>query len=73
MMLLFRSRGERSEGAYTFQIFLEKEQIGQIPSVQQLLDTSCLSGDLKFEEVSTCSSFREQPQCVYQVFVFTIT
>lgn len=26
--------------------------MGQIPTVQQLLDTSCLSGDLKFEEVS---------------------
>ncbi|XP_030274471.1 ubiquitin carboxyl-terminal hydrolase CYLD [Sparus aurata] len=50
-LLKLRSRGERSEGAYTFQIFLEKEQIGQIPSVQQLLDTSCLSCDLKFEEM----------------------
>lgn len=44
-----------SQGAYTFQIFLEKEQMGQIPTVQQLLDTSCLSGDLKFEEVSLLS------------------
>lgn len=47
-----RSKRETSQGAYTFQIFLEKEQMGQIPTVQQLMDTSCLSGDLKFETVS---------------------
>lgn len=53
-LLKLRSRGETSHGAYTFQIFLEKEQIGQTPTVQQLLDTSCLSGDLKFEEMPSC-------------------
>lgn len=53
---MFRSRQETSQGAYTFQIFLEKEQMGQMPTVQQLMDTSCQSGDLKFEEVSVCSS-----------------
>lgn len=26
--------------------------MGTVPTVQQLLETSCLSGDLKFEEVS---------------------
>ncbi len=55
MVSLFRSAEETSQGAYTFQIFLEKEQMGQMPTVQQLLDTSCLSGDLKFEEVSVGS------------------
>ncbi|KAG8007418.1 Glutathione hydrolase 7 [Nibea albiflora] len=53
-LLKLRSRGETSQGAYTFQIFLEKEQMGQMPTVQQLLDTSCLSGDLKFEEMPSC-------------------
>ncbi|XP_041810161.1 ubiquitin carboxyl-terminal hydrolase CYLD isoform X2 [Chelmon rostratus] len=53
-LLKLRSRDETSQGAYTFQIFLEKEQVGQIPTVQQLLDTSCLSGDLKFEEMPSC-------------------
>nr|XP_046240624.1 ubiquitin carboxyl-terminal hydrolase CYLD [Scatophagus argus] len=53
-LLKLRSREETSQGAYTFQIFLEKEQMGQIPTVQQLLDTSCLSGDLKFEEMPSC-------------------
>ncbi|KAF7650365.1 hypothetical protein LDENG_00126840 [Lucifuga dentata] len=53
-LLKLRSKGETSQGAYTFQIFLEKEQMGQIPTVQQLLDTSFLSCDLKFEEVPSC-------------------
>lgn len=46
-----RSRCESYQGAYTFQTFLEKEQMAHIPTVQQLLDTSCLSCDVKFEEV----------------------
>ncbi|XP_077460078.1 ubiquitin carboxyl-terminal hydrolase CYLD [Stigmatopora argus] len=53
-MLKLRSRSESSQGAYTFQIFLEKEQMAQIPTVQQLLDTSCLSSDVKFEEIPSC-------------------
>ncbi|XP_026161703.1 ubiquitin carboxyl-terminal hydrolase CYLD [Mastacembelus armatus] len=53
-LLKLRSRQETSQGAYTFQIFLEKEQMVQMPTVQQLLDTSCLSGDLKFEDVPSC-------------------
>lgn len=53
-LLKLRSRQETSHGAYTFQIFLEKEQMGPMPTVQQLLDTSCLSGDLKFEEMPSC-------------------
>ncbi|XP_058487702.1 ubiquitin carboxyl-terminal hydrolase CYLD [Solea solea] len=53
-LLKLRSKRETSQGAYTFQIFLEKEQMGHIPTVQQLLDTSCMSGDLKFEEVPSC-------------------
>ncbi|XP_029007610.1 ubiquitin carboxyl-terminal hydrolase CYLD isoform X2 [Betta splendens] len=53
-LLKLRSRGETSQGSYTFQIIVEKEQMGQVPTVQQLLDTSCLSSDLKFEEVPSC-------------------
>ncbi|XP_072238877.1 ubiquitin carboxyl-terminal hydrolase CYLD [Leuresthes tenuis] len=53
-LLKLRSEGETSQGAYTLQIFLEKEQMGQMPTVQQLLDTSCLSGDLKFETMPSC-------------------
>uniref|UniRef100_A0AAQ4QAR7 Glutathione hydrolase n=1 Tax=Gasterosteus aculeatus aculeatus TaxID=481459 RepID=A0AAQ4QAR7_GASAC len=54
-LIKLRSGQETCQGAYTLQIFLEKEQMGQMPSVQQLLDTSCLSGDLKFEEVGLSS------------------
>ncbi|XP_071371714.1 ubiquitin carboxyl-terminal hydrolase CYLD isoform X2 [Centroberyx affinis] len=53
-LLKLRSRGETSQDAYTFQIILEKEQVGQMPTVQQLLDTSFLSCDLKFEEIPSC-------------------
>ncbi|KAK2862522.1 hypothetical protein Q5P01_002055 [Channa striata] len=53
-LLKIRSRCETSQGAYTFQIFLDKEQMGPIPTVQQLLETSCLSNDLKFEEMPSC-------------------
>ncbi|XP_011612622.2 ubiquitin carboxyl-terminal hydrolase CYLD isoform X2 [Takifugu rubripes] len=53
-LLKLRSAEGTSQGTYTFQIFLEKEQMGAMPTVQQLLDTSCLSGDLKFEEVPSC-------------------
>ncbi|XP_034440581.1 ubiquitin carboxyl-terminal hydrolase CYLD [Hippoglossus hippoglossus] len=53
-LLKLRSRRETCQGAYTLQIFLEKEQMGQMPTVQQLLDTSCLSGDIKFDEAPHC-------------------
>ena len=42
---------EKCEGAYTYQIILDKEQAGRVPTVQQLLDASSLSCNLKFEEV----------------------
>lgn len=53
-LLKLRSAEGTSQGAYTFQIFLEKEQMGTMPTVQQLLETSCLSGGLKFEEAPSC-------------------
>ncbi|XP_028854767.1 ubiquitin carboxyl-terminal hydrolase CYLD [Denticeps clupeoides] len=43
-----------SEGAYTYQIILEKNEVEPCPSVQQLLETSFMSCDLKFEEVPSC-------------------
>ncbi|XP_029989627.1 ubiquitin carboxyl-terminal hydrolase CYLD [Sphaeramia orbicularis] len=53
-LLKLRSKRQTSQGAYTFQIFLQKEQVVQVPTVQQLLDASCLSCDLKFEEMPSC-------------------
>lgn len=70
---LSRSRRETSQGAYTFQIFLEKEQMGQMPTVQQLLDTSCLSGDLKFEEVSVAHYQAKMTKRVDQLFPLYIS
>ncbi|XP_061730841.1 ubiquitin carboxyl-terminal hydrolase CYLD isoform X2 [Nerophis ophidion] len=53
-LLKLRSRGESYQGAYTLQIILEKEQMAHTPTVQQLMDTSCLSCDVKFEEMPSC-------------------
>ncbi|XP_068599086.1 ubiquitin carboxyl-terminal hydrolase CYLD [Brachionichthys hirsutus] len=49
-LLKLRSDEDKSHSAYTLQIILEKEQMVEVPTVQQLLDTSCLSVDMKFEE-----------------------
>ncbi|KAG7275983.1 hypothetical protein CRUP_028540 [Coryphaenoides rupestris] len=49
-LLKLRSNMEPCQGAYTFQIILEKEQVARVPTVQQLLDASFLSCDLKFVE-----------------------
>ena len=46
-----RSGSKTAQDAYTFQIILDKEQMGPLPTVQQLLESSFLSCDLKFEEV----------------------
>ncbi|XP_017286020.1 ubiquitin carboxyl-terminal hydrolase CYLD [Kryptolebias marmoratus] len=61
-LLKLRSERGTSQGAYTLQIFLEKQQIRQMPTVQQLLDTSCLSGDLKFETMPSCLII-QMPRC----------
>uniref|UniRef100_A0A3Q2TKU9 ubiquitinyl hydrolase 1 n=1 Tax=Fundulus heteroclitus TaxID=8078 RepID=A0A3Q2TKU9_FUNHE len=61
-LLKLRSAGGTSQGAYTLQIFLEKEQMGQTPTVQKLLDTSCMSGDIKFETMPSCLII-QMPRC----------
>ncbi|XP_057218280.1 ubiquitin carboxyl-terminal hydrolase CYLD [Triplophysa rosa] len=53
-LLKFRSHGELSQDAYTHQIIVEKKQVGVLPSVQQLLEISLVSSDLKFEEIPSC-------------------
>ncbi|XP_033823243.1 ubiquitin carboxyl-terminal hydrolase CYLD [Periophthalmus magnuspinnatus] len=53
-LLKLRSRGETFQDTYTLQIFLEKEQMCPMPTAQQLLDTSCLSSNLKFEVMPSC-------------------
>ncbi|KAK5623376.1 hypothetical protein CRENBAI_015394 [Crenichthys baileyi] len=61
-LLKLRSEGGTSQGAYTLQIFLEKEQMGQTPTVQKLLDTSCMSGNIKFETMPPCLIV-QMPRC----------
>lgn len=55
-LLKIRSNGESgtSQDTYTYQIILEKNEVGPCPSVQQLLETSFNSCGLKFEEVPSC-------------------
>ncbi|XP_067287245.1 ubiquitin carboxyl-terminal hydrolase CYLD [Pseudorasbora parva] len=53
-LLKLRSHGELSQDAYTHQIIVEKNQMGAMPSVQQLLEMSLVSSDLKFEEIPSC-------------------
>lgn len=47
----FRSHGDLAQDAYTHQIIVEKNQVQAVPSVEQLLEMSFVSSDLKFEEV----------------------
>ncbi|MEQ2167555.1 hypothetical protein GOODEAATRI_005269 [Goodea atripinnis] len=61
-LCLQRSEEGTSQGAYTLQIFLEKEQMGQTPTVQKLLDTSCMSGNIKFETMPPCLIV-QMPRC----------
>ncbi|XP_030633060.1 ubiquitin carboxyl-terminal hydrolase CYLD [Chanos chanos] len=53
-LLKLRSNGDTFQEAYTYQIILEKNQVGPSPSVQELLETSFQSCDLKFEEIPSC-------------------
>ncbi|CAB1353516.1 unnamed protein product [Coregonus sp. 'balchen'] len=65
-LLKLRSNNDTSQDAYTFQIILDKEQVTQTPTVQQLLDTSFLSCGLRFEECFLCGRLAEYecPQCL---------
>ena len=67
-----RSNMEKCQGAYTYQIILEKEQAGRVPTVQQLLDASFLSCNLKFEEVGCCSEKSITPGCERPVAIHVL-
>ncbi|XP_018594557.2 ubiquitin carboxyl-terminal hydrolase CYLD [Scleropages formosus] len=53
-LLKIRSHSGCTQEAFTFPLILDKEQVGPVPTVQQLLETSFQSCDLKFEEVPSC-------------------
>ncbi|KAL2091319.1 hypothetical protein ACEWY4_013582 [Coilia grayii] len=58
MQPLLKLRSNRDSGmlqdAYTYQIILEKNETPPCPSVQQLLETSFISCNLKLEEAPSC-------------------
>uniref|UniRef100_A0A673H2B4 ubiquitinyl hydrolase 1 n=1 Tax=Sinocyclocheilus rhinocerous TaxID=307959 RepID=A0A673H2B4_9TELE len=53
-LLKIRSHGDLAQDAYTHQIIVEKNQVRAVPSVQQLLEMSFVSSNLKFEEIPSC-------------------
>ncbi|XP_052466565.1 ubiquitin carboxyl-terminal hydrolase CYLD-like [Carassius gibelio] len=53
-LLKIRSHGDSAQDAYTHQIIVEKNQVRAVPSVQQLLEMSFVSSNLKFEENPSC-------------------
>ncbi|XP_073681595.1 ubiquitin carboxyl-terminal hydrolase CYLD [Garra rufa] len=53
-LLKIRSHGDLPQDAYTHQIIVEKNQVRAVPSVQQLLEMSFISSDLKLEEIPSC-------------------
>ncbi|XP_056324160.1 ubiquitin carboxyl-terminal hydrolase CYLD [Danio aesculapii] len=53
-LLKIRSQGEFPQEAFMHQIIVEKNQVAAVPSVQQLLEMSFVTSDLKFEEIPSC-------------------
>nr|XP_033781233.1 ubiquitin carboxyl-terminal hydrolase CYLD-like [Geotrypetes seraphini] len=49
-----RSSGKEPHGCIFYQIFMERKQSVSIPSVQQLLEWSLVTSDLKFTEAPSC-------------------
>ncbi|XP_069817673.1 ubiquitin carboxyl-terminal hydrolase CYLD-like isoform X2 [Dendropsophus ebraccatus] len=49
-----RTPKKKPQGCIFYQIFMEKKQSVDVPSVQQLLEWSMVTGDLKFTEVPSC-------------------
>ncbi|XP_073431611.1 ubiquitin carboxyl-terminal hydrolase CYLD-like isoform X2 [Dendrobates tinctorius] len=53
-LFYIRTPKKKPQGCIFYQIFMEKKQSVDIPSVQQLLEWSMVTGDLKFTEVPSC-------------------
>ncbi|XP_023652362.2 ubiquitin carboxyl-terminal hydrolase CYLD isoform X1 [Paramormyrops kingsleyae] len=53
-LLRIRSENGMTQDAYTFQIILDKDQVGTAPTVQELLDASFVSCGLQLEETPLC-------------------
>ncbi|KAG8596437.1 hypothetical protein GDO81_001903 [Engystomops pustulosus] len=53
-LFYIRTPKKKPQGCIFYQIFMEKKQSVDVPSVQQLLEWSMVTGDLKFTEVPSC-------------------
>ncbi|XP_030075726.1 ubiquitin carboxyl-terminal hydrolase CYLD [Microcaecilia unicolor] len=53
-LLKLQSRGQKEQECYCYQIFIEKQEELVLPDVQQLLEHSFLSADLKLLEIPSC-------------------
>lgn len=53
-LFYIRTSKKEPQGCIFYQIFMEKRQSVDVPSVQQLLEWSMVHGDLKFTEVPSC-------------------
>ncbi|KAG9487258.1 hypothetical protein GDO78_007236 [Eleutherodactylus coqui] len=53
-LFYIRTPKKKPQGCIFYQIFMERKQSVDVPSVQQLLEWSMVTGDLKFTEVPSC-------------------
>lgn len=53
-LFYIRTPKKKPQGCIFYQIFMEKKQSVDVPSVQQLLEWSMVTSDLKFTEVPSC-------------------
>ncbi|XP_029448043.1 ubiquitin carboxyl-terminal hydrolase CYLD-like [Rhinatrema bivittatum] len=53
-LLKLQSRGQKEQECYFYQIFMDKQEQLVLPDVQQLLEHSFLSADLKLLEIPSC-------------------
>ncbi|XP_066289398.1 ubiquitin carboxyl-terminal hydrolase CYLD-like [Branchiostoma lanceolatum] len=52
--LKIRSGSNKQEDCYFYQLFVEKDEKVLVPTVQQLLEQSCLATDIKITEMPSC-------------------
>uniref|UniRef100_A0A8B9EXZ0 Ubiquitin carboxyl-terminal hydrolase CYLD n=2 Tax=Amazona TaxID=12929 RepID=A0A8B9EXZ0_9PSIT len=53
-LLKLQSGGQKEQDCYCYQIFMDKQEDLVVPDVQQLLERSFLSSDLKLVEIPSC-------------------
>ncbi|XP_019383804.1 PREDICTED: ubiquitin carboxyl-terminal hydrolase CYLD-like [Gavialis gangeticus] len=53
-LLRLQSRGRKEQDCYCYQIFMDKQEDLVVPNVQQLVERSFLSSELKLVEIPSC-------------------